>query len=316
MILPLRDYCRPVVRLGMVIISIPESDVVYCAPLKSIELAKIGLLNQLKVLRETAIGFYLDGGEHGDILFPYKYAAKDLKVGETAEVIVYLDHEERLIATTETPLAFLNEFAFLEVADIAPFGAFLDWGLTKQLFLPGAEMTKPVRLGNYVMVYIYFDEFSGRISSSTKLEKFLQKTTDKYKQGEEVDIMIWTETDLGYKVIVDFQFLGLLYKSEVFKLLLPGQSMKAYISKVREDGKLDVSIEQPGASKLDDISERVLTLLSQNKDARSLSDKSSPEDIYAYTHMSKKNFKKALGVLYKAGKIDIHTDDAIIKIIS
>lgn len=286
----------------------------YLADVKTKDLANIGLINQLKVLRKTGVGFYLDGGEDGDILFPYKYAGEQLQVGDVVEVIVYLDHEERLIATTEKPKALLNEFAYLEVVDVVAFGAFLDWGLTKQLFLPGGEMTKPVRKGDFVLVYIYLDEFSGRISSTTKLEKHVKKTTDQYEVGDEVDILIWAETDLGYKVIVDYEYSGLLYRSEVFRLLLPGQEMKAYISKVREDGKIDLSLEQVGASKLDDISQRVLDLLKNNLSARQLNDKSSPDEIYAYTHMSKKNFKKALGILYKAGKIDIHSADGVIKI--
>lgn len=268
-------------------------------------MAQIGRINQLKVIRKTGVGYFLDGGDTGDILMPYKYAKEDQKIGDVVEVIVYLDQEERPIATTEKPLAFMDEFALLEVVDVVPFGAFLDWGLTKQLFVPNAEMTRPLQLGQFCMVYIYFDEFSSRIVASTKLEKFLNKTDDTLAVGDEVDLVIWAESDLGFKAIVNYSTIGLIYRSDVFRLLMPGQKMKGYIAKIREDGKIDLSIEKIGHHKLDDISSRLLEILKGNPGVRNLNDKSDPEEIYAMTHLSKKNFKKALGILYKAGHIDL-----------
>ena len=268
-------------------------------------MAQIGRYNKLKVIRKTGVGYFLDGGEIGDILMPYKYATPDQKVGDVLEVIVYLDQEERPVATTEKPFALIDEFAFLEVVDVLPFGAFLDWGLTKQLFVPLAEMTRPLQLGQFCMVYIYFDEFSSRIVASTKLEKFLDKRDDSLKVADEVDLMIWAESDLGYKAIVNYSVQGLIYRSDVFKLLLPGQKLKGYVSKIREDGKIDISLEKIGHLKLDDISERLLDILTTNPQARKLNDKSDPDLIYQLTHLSKKNFKKALGILYKAGRIDL-----------
>ena len=268
-------------------------------------MAQLGRINKLKVIRKTNVGFFLDGGELGDILMPYKYAKEGQKEGDEVEVIVYLDHEERPVATTENAHAYIDEFAYLEVVDVVPFGVFLDWGLTKQLFVPIAEMAVPMELGSFYLVYVFLDGFSNRIVASSKLDKFLEKTTTELQVGQEVDLIIWAESDLGYKAVVNFAFIGLIYRNEVFKLLLPGQKMKGYVAKIREDGKIDLSLEKIGHHKLDDISQRLLDILQNNAAARRLNDKSDPEDIYALTHLSKKNFKKALGILYKAGKVNL-----------
>ncbi len=269
---------------------------------------EIGKYNTLKLVRETENGVYLDGGEHGEILMPRKFVSEEIKEKGEAEVFVYTDSEDRLVATTETPLAMVGEFACLTVKATSSFGAFLDWGLPKDLLVPFREQRSKMVEGNSYWVYIYLDLLSNRIAASAKLHKFLDNTPPEYKSGEEVDLIIMEETDLGYKAIVNLEHSGMLYKNQVFQELEQGQKIKAYVNKVREDEKIDLLLEKPGYEKVDAISQKILDELKENRGFMAVSDKSSPEMIQAMFGISKKNFKKAIGGLYKKRLITFSSD--------
>lgn len=274
-------------------------------------MASLGRINRLKINRKAPNGLYLDDNDGGEILLPNKYITSEMHLGEFTEVFVYLDGEERPVATTENPKAFVNEVAILQVVDLAPFGAFLDWGVTKQLFLPHSEQINRVNLGDEVLTYIYVDPFSNRLIGSNKIDNFIDNTDIICKEGDEVKIVPYAKTDLGYKCLINYQNIGIVYANEVYDKLLIGVERMAFIKKVREDKKIDVSLYQLGHEKLDGISQSLYDLLKTDAKVRNLNDKSDPAIIARFTGMSKKNFKKALGILYKARKIEISGNDEI-----
>uniref|UniRef100_UPI00321767EC CvfB family protein n=1 Tax=uncultured Draconibacterium sp. TaxID=1573823 RepID=UPI00321767EC len=269
---------------------------------------EIGKLNTLALIRETENGVYLDGGDHGEILMPRKFVTDEVKEAGEAEVFVYTDSEDRLVATTETPLAMVGEFACLTVKATSSFGAFLDWGLPKDLLVPFREQRSKMIEGNSYWVYIYLDLLSNRIAASAKLNKFLDNTPPEYTKGQEVDLIIMEETELGYKAIVNLEHSGMLYKNQVFQHLEIGLKTKGYVSKVRNDEKIDLLLEKPGYEKVDAISEKILNELRENRGFIAVSDKTSPEMIHAMFGISKKNFKKAIGGLYKKHLITFESD--------
>lgn len=269
---------------------------------------EIGRINTLSVNRETENGVYLEAGDHGEILMPQKFVTDEVKEKGEAEVFVYTDSEDRLVATTETPLAMVGDFALLTVKATSNFGAFLDWGLPKDLLVPFREQRNKMQEGESYWVYVYLDLLSNRIAASAKLNKFLDNTPPEYKVGEEVDLIVMEETDLGYKAIVNLEHSGMLYKNQVFKPLELGQKTKAYVAKVRTDEKIDLMLEKPGYGKVDAISQKILNELNENRGFMAVSDKSSPEMIQAMFGISKKSFKKALGGLYKKRLITFQSD--------
>ena len=203
---------------------------------------ELGKINRLKVVKFVDFGLYLDGGREGEILLPSRYVPEGVQVGDEIDVFLYLDSEERLIATTEKPKAMVGDFAFLQVAWVNNFGAFLDWGLMKDLFVPFREQKMKMQKGRSYIVHLHIDEESYRIMASAKVERYLSKEMPPYAEGDEVEILVWQKTDLGFKVIVDNRFGGLLYDSELFRHLQVGDRSKAYIKQVRPDGKLDVTL--------------------------------------------------------------------------
>ena len=271
---------------------------------------EIGKINTLDVNRETENGLYLDGLEHGEILMPHKFVTDEVKESGHADVFVYTDSEDRLVATTETPIAMVGEFAVLKVVALSKFGAFLDWGLPKDLLVPFREQKADMVEGRNYLVYIYLDLQTNRIVASAKLDKFLDNTPPEYEIGQEVDLVITDETDLGYKAIVNYEHWGMLYKNQVYKTLSSGQKLKGYVSKVRVDEKIDLLLEKPGYEKVDAISEKILNELKENNGFMAVSDKTSPEMIKAMFGISKKNFKKAIGGLYRK-KIILFESDGI-----
>nr|WP_319266290.1 S1-like domain-containing RNA-binding protein [uncultured Draconibacterium sp.] len=271
-------------------------------------MAEIGKFNTLNIIRETDNGVYLDGGDHGEILMPRKYVSEEMKEQGTAEVFVYTDSEDRLVATTEKPLATVGEFARLEVKATAKFGAFLDWGLAKDLLVPFSEQRTKMQEGNSYWVYVYLDLLTNRVVASAKLHKFLDNTPPEYVKGQEVSLIITEETDLGFKAIVNLEHNGILYKNQVFRKLEIGSQTKGYIAKVRNDEKIDLLLEEPGYEKVDSISQKILAELEANNGFMAVSDKSSPEMIKAMFGISKKNFKKAIGGLYKKRLISFVSD--------
>ena len=259
----------------------------------------LGKYNQLEVVKEVDFGIYLDGGDDGEILLPSRYVPEGCKPGDVLNVFIYLDNEERLIATTLQPKVQVGEFACLEVAWINEYGAFLDWGLMKDLFVPFREQKMKMQKGRSYVIHAHVDEESYRIMASAKVERYLSKEKPDYQLGQEVEIMIWQRTDLGYKAIVENRFSGLIYQGEIFQALEPGMKLTAYIRQVREDGKIDLTLQKDGQKKVEDFSEVLLQFIKNQGGHTSLNDKSAAEDIYEAFGVSKKTFKKAVGDLYK-----------------
>jgi predicted RNA-binding protein (virulence factor B family) len=271
-------------------------------------MVEIGKINTLDINRETENGVYLDGQELGEILMPQKFVTPEDKEAGYATVFVYTDSEDRLVATTETPIAMTGEFATLKVVAATKFGAFLDWGLPKDLLVPFGEQKVEMEEGRSYLVYIYLDLQTNRIVASAKLDKFLDNTPPEYDLGDEVDLIITDETDLGYKAIVNLEHWGMLYKNQTYRPLSKGERVKGYINKVRDDEKIDLLLEKPGYEKVDAISEKILNELKENRGFMAVSDKSSPEMIKAMFGISKKNFKKAIGSLYRKRLIRFESD--------
>ena len=230
---------------------------------------------------------------------PTRYMPDGCKPGDVLNVFIYLDMDERLIATTLQPYVKVGEFACLEVAWVNQYGAFLDWGLMKDLFVPFREQKMKMQKGNSYVVHVHLDEDSYRIVASAKIEKYLSKEMPEYRSGDEVDIMIWQKTDLGFKVIVDNKFAGLIFKNEIFKDVHTGMKMKAYVKQVRPDGKIDIELQKGGAKKVEDFADVLLEYIRKNGGITPLNDKTDAEVIYETFGVSKKTFKKAVGDLYK-----------------
>ncbi|KZY33961.1 MULTISPECIES: S1 RNA-binding domain-containing protein [unclassified Oleiphilus] len=271
-------------------------------------MAKIGRNNLLEVIKFEPQGAYLQGGWLGEILLPKRYVPEDCEVGDPLNVFVYLDSKDRFIATTQTPRAQVGEVAFLEVTDVNNIGAFLDWGLPKDLLVPYNQQHMTMEVGKSYLVYIYTDEETHRIAASTKLNKYIGRLPNDYKQGQKVDLAISATTDLGYSAVIDNQYWGLLFFSDVVRPLKIGQKVKGFIKQVRNDGKVDLSLHAPGFKKIENLAERVLDRLEKSEGYLPLSDKSKPEEIYDAFSISKKAFKTAIGTLYKQRQIRIESD--------
>ncbi|MCL2073952.1 MAG: S1-like domain-containing RNA-binding protein [Marinilabiliaceae bacterium] len=273
-------------------------------------MAQIGKINRLKVLRRVSIGYFLDGDTLGDLLLPKRYAPQELKENDDLDVFVYLDSEDRLIATTEIPYAMVDDFVQLNVVAIEKVGAFLDWGLPKDLFVPFREQQIKMEKGKKYLVFIYIDDNTKRIVASSKIDKFIDNIPHDYKEGEEVELIIAYKTDLGYKAIINGTHSGLLYDTQIFATLSTGQKITGYISKVRDDDKIDLTLYQQGYKKMDIFAQKVYDILKKNNGYLPVSDKTDPAQISKIFEISKKNFKKSIGALYK-DKMIIIEDDCI-----
>lgn len=260
---------------------------------------RLGRYNQLEVVKEVDFGVYLDGGDDGEILLPARYVPEDCQPGDMLNVFIYLDNEERLVATTLTPYAQVGDFACLEVAWTNQYGAFLDWGLMKDLFVPFREQKNKMEKGERYVVHVHLDEDSYRIMASAKVERYLSNDMPPYHPGDGVEILVWQRTDLGYKVIVDNRFGGLIYATDVVRPLSTGMKTEAYVRQVRPDGKIDIVLQPDGPRKVDDFAEVLLDYIRQHDGFTTFQDKTPAEDIYATFGVSKKTFKKAVGDLYK-----------------
>jgi predicted RNA-binding protein (virulence factor B family) len=274
---------------------------------------QLGKDNYLEILRKTDFGYYLDGKNLGEILMPKRYITPEMKIGDIIKVFVYLDGEERNVATTEEAKAQVGDFAFLKVNKVENVGAFLDWGVSKELLVPFSEQKIKMEEGKSYVVYIYIDKLTDRITATMKLEKFLNKTDQNLLIGEEVDLLIWTPTDLGYKAIINNAFAGVIYKNEIYSKIAYGQKTKGYIKKIREDGKIDLMLYKPGIEKIDDSAQNILDLLISSGGYLPYNDKTDPEVIYRIFGMSKKVFKQSIGSLFKQRTIQI-TDTGINKL--
>jgi hypothetical protein len=268
-------------------------------------MATLGRRNRLSIERSSGPGLYLNGGELGEILLPGRYIPADVKPGDQLDVFVYLDSEDRLVATTEVPKVMVWEFACLRVVSVNPrVGAFLDWGLSKDLLLPFQEQEVPVRAGKTVAVYVYLDPPSGRIVASTRLRRHLNRGEDTYQEKQPVDLLIIAETPLGYNAIVNNDRMGLLYHNTTGIPLAIGQRIKGFVRVVRADGKLDLSLDQAGYSRVLPLKLRIVSALKDNGGKLDMDDDSTPLAIRDKFQCSKNAFKLALGALYKSRRIE------------
>ena len=269
---------------------------------------EIGKFNTLRVVKVVDFGVYLDGEALGEILLPRRYVPEGCQPGDSVEVFLYHDSEDRLIATTQRPYAGVGDLALLKVVAVNNFGAFLDWGLPKDLLVPFGEQQQRMKEGRLYLVYVYLDKTSRRIAASSKLKKFLAAQPTGFEKGQPVDLQIADKTDMGYKAIIDRIAWGVLYHNEVFQKLRQGQRIRGFIKNVRSDGKIDLCLQKPGYETVPDLSENIMAVIQAHGGFLDVTDKTSAERIYSLFGISKKTFKKAIGALYKAHRISLEKD--------
>jgi uncharacterized protein len=267
-----------------------------------------GKLNTMRVLKILDFGIYLDGQDLGEILMPTKWVPAGTQVDDEIEAFIYFDSEDRPIATTIMPKAMVGEFAYLRANEVNQVGAFLDWGLDKELLVPFKEQNAKMIKGRYYLVYLYLDPRSKRIAASARLERFLDSEPTQYEPGQQVGLIVWLQSDMGYKAIINNKHQGILYQNEIFQDIHTGQRLTGFINKVRPDGKIDLILEKPGYEKIEDLSGYVLNVLKAHGGHMDYNDKSPADEIYSVFQMSKKNFKKSIGSLYKQKLITIEKD--------
>ncbi|WP_194768692.1 S1 RNA-binding domain-containing protein [Tamlana sp. I1] len=268
----------------------------------------LGQVNTLEILRETDHGIYLIDNEDNQVLLPSRYVPQSFKIWDKLEVFVYLDNEERPVATTDMPYIMRDGYALLRCNQVTDYGAFLDWGLVKELFCPFKEQAFKMKPGGWYLVHCYLDEKTDRLVASSKTNRFLDNTNLTVQQFDEVDLIVSHPSDIGMNVIVNKIHSGLIYKDQIFKDISVGDKLKGIVKKVRPGNKLDISLGQIGYRNIEPNAERILHELQDNSGYMKLTDKSSPEDIKEQLQMSKKNFKKAIGALYKERQIEIKSD--------
>lgn len=273
-------------------------------------MALVGRYNSLQIVKRTHFGLYLDGGQDGEILLPNRYIPKDVPTEDEdwLNVFVYLDSEDKLLATTEKPKVQVGQFASLKVVEVNSIGIFLDWGLPKDLLLPFSEEKRNLQAGDYCVVHVYLDKHTRRITATARLDRYLDKTPATYREGQEVDLLVAEETAMGFKAIIENKHWGLIHKNEVFKFLRPGKQERGFIKELRADGNIALSLQPVGAQAADSLNSKILARLRENGGSLPVSDKSDPQVISGLFGVSKGNFKKAIGGLYKQGLIVIHAD--------
>jgi predicted RNA-binding protein (virulence factor B family) len=268
----------------------------------------VGSMNRLRVVTKVRMGVYLDGKDLDEILLPTRYVPDGTEVGDFLDVFVCLDSEDRLVATTETPLGMAGELAYLEIVSVNQFGAFADWGLPKDLLIPFGEQREGVDKGRRYIVYIYFDKVSGRLVGSTKVHKFINPKSARFKAGSKVDLIIANPFELGYNVIINKQFVGVIYHNEIFQPVEEGQAIQGFIKQMRPDGKIDVELQKSGLSARESLTEAILSQLKEAGGFLPITDKSPPEEIYRRFKASKRAYKQAVGGLYKKRLVTIDDD--------
>jgi len=268
-------------------------------------MVEVGKCNRLRVIRKTDTGVWLDGMKLGDIFMPNGNARMDYAAGDDIDVFIFFDSEDHLLATTKKPYAMVGDFALLKVASITPVGTFLDWGLKKDLLIPFGEQKEKMEEGRSYIVYVHLDKETGRIVASSKLNRFLNKQPADFEEGQRVELMICSQTEIGYKAIIDNSRWGILYKNEVFQPLKKGQRLPGFIKKVRDDGKIDLCLQRPGSEKIGEVSDKIIDLIKARGRFIPITDKSPAETIYSMFGVSKKTYKKAIGALYKKRLIAI-----------
>jgi predicted RNA-binding protein (virulence factor B family) len=268
-------------------------------------MAEVGKFNRLKVVKQVDFGVYLDGDELDTILLPQRYVPEGCELGDWLDVFLYFDSDDLLIATTEKPKAQIGDCEMLKVVDINHAGAFMDWGLPKDLLVPYNEQQKPMEVGYSYVVHVYHDQNSDRIAASTKLSHYLDEEPVWLKPRQPVQLLIAGRTDLGYKAVIDNKYLGLIFRADAYRPLKIGERLPGFVKTVRKDGKIDLIISQGGLQADHDLSEQIIAHLQQSGGVSELTDKSDPEAIYRTFKVSKKKYKQALGTLYKSKRIVI-----------
>lgn len=268
----------------------------------------IGDYNELEIARSTSPGLFLQDSMKNEVLLPKRFANARMRVGQIVRVFVYYDSEDRIIATTQTPKIQVNSFGYLKVRQTTKFGAFLDWGLDKDLLVPFRLQHERMKENEWYIVFMYHDEKTSRLVATSKLLPFFNKDLSALDEGQEVELMIMAKHDLGLEVIINNSFKGLIYESDIYQDLLIGEKTTGYLKKIRDDGKIDVSLRKVGFEQLEDESVKILEELEINDGFLPVHDKSSPEDIRFHLEMSKKSFKRAVGILYKQKKIILEKD--------
>lgn len=267
---------------------------------------KIGQYNKLTINRFVDFGAYLIDDEDNEVLLPKRYLTGDEELDDTIEVFVYNDSENRPVATTEHPHATVGQFCLLRVKAVNAVGAFLDWGLVaKDLLVPFREQRVRMQAGRSYIVYVHIDPSSGRIVASAKLDRFLNKTNPDYYHRQKIDVLIVQQLEIGYRIIVDGKHWGMIYNNELYQQVNVGEHHMGFVKQVRDDGKIDVTLAKIEKMRIDDVADEILNYLQENGGTMTLSDKSSPEDILNTFNCSKKDFKKALGLLYKQHKVTL-----------
>ncbi|MEE9352704.1 MAG: S1-like domain-containing RNA-binding protein [Thiotrichaceae bacterium] len=269
---------------------------------------EVGALNRMRVVKKLDFGIYLDGKELGEILMPTRYIPADCKIDDEIVAFLYKDSDDRLLATTETPLVMVEQCAHLKVVDVNNVGAFLDWGLPKDLLVPHSEQNGRMEVGRSYVVSVYIDDISERITATAKLDGWLNEEGIYFKPDQPVDLLICGRTELGYKAIINHTHLGLIYENEVFQTLKYGQRIAGYIKAIRDDKKIDLTLQLPAKETRDELMENIISYLKKNGGISKITDKSIPDVIYQEFAVSKKNYKKALGRLYKQKLITIDKD--------
>ncbi len=268
----------------------------------------IGEYHILIIDRDTEPGLFLRNEEGDEVLLPNKYKPETFSLEDEIEVFVYLDHQERPVATTLKPYVKLDEFAYLKCVEVSDIGAFLDWGLEKHLFVPYREMASKMRKGSWYLIFCYLDEESGRLVGSSKTNAFLDNSDITVEPFQEVDIIVANPTDLGMNVIINEIHQGLIFNGDIFQDLQPGDRLKAWVKKTRPDGKIDITLQRPGYRSIEPNAQDILNEVELKGGHLKLTDKSSPQEVQRVLQMSKKSFKKAIGTLYKQHLIDIKED--------
>ncbi|RTE51782.1 GntR family transcriptional regulator [Arenibacter aquaticus] len=268
----------------------------------------LGKYNNLEILRDTSVGLFLGDEEGNDVLLPNKYVPEEFEIGDFIDVFCYLDHEERVVATTLEPYVMVDQFRLLQVAEVNEYGAFMDWGLEKHLLVPFREQRNKMQEGQWYVVYCYLDEKTDRLVASNKLDKFLSNDTLTIGELDKVDLVVTRLTDLGWEVVINNKHKGLVYSNQVFRKVAIGDMLTGYVKSIRPDNKIDISLQPIGTDSLEPTASLIYQKLVSNGGSLPLHDKSDPEDIKAMLQMSKKMFKKGIGTLYRERKIEIGTD--------
>lgn len=268
----------------------------------------LGQDNLLKVMRETSVGLFLSDSEGNEVLLPNKYVFDNIKIGDEITVFVYKDSKDRVIATTLEPFVKLNEFAYLKAKQNSQYGTFVDIGLEKDLLIPFRQQASDMEVGKWYVVYVYLDEETERLVGSTRTHKFIEQNDINLNLNQEVEVLVTGKGDLGWNVIVNNLYRGIIFYSDVFKTVLPGDISKAYVKNIREDGKLDISFRKPGYSGIEPLSVKIIDELVRNDGFLPYTDKTDAKEIMIVFEMSKKTFKKAIGSLFKQKIIKIEDD--------